>query len=363
MNTQDPSLYRLLLDNQSTAIVLLDAQLRLQYMNPAAEMLLAVSGPRSQGQPINELLNDPAQLLQGLQQALASNHAFVHRDAQLQAFDERPITVDYTATPLHDQNQRLLLLELLPKDRLQRISREADQLTQHQTSRQLVRSLAHEVKNPLGGIRGAAQLLERELNDEGLADYTNIIIAEANRLSALVDRMLGSNKQPELTLGNVHEILERVASLLDTESQGNVTLVRDYDPSIPDLPLDRQQMIQALLNIGRNALQAISEAGQHDGRIVLRSRTLRQFNIGRQRHRLVVHLEIIDNGPGIPATLQDTLFYPMVSGRAGGTGLGLSIAQHIIAQHQGLIECHSQPGHTVFSIYLPLPGANAHEPH
>lgn len=219
----------------------------------------------------------------------------------------------------------------------------------------LVRGLAHEIKNPLGGIRGAAQLLSRELPEESLKDYTNVIIEEADRLRNLVDRMLGSNKLPNLAPTNIHEVLERVSSLVEAESQGSITLVRDYDPSIPDLLLDREQMIQAVLNMVRNAMQAI--AGQNDlrlGRITLRSRTLRQFTIGHTRHRLVCKVEIIDNGPGIPAELQETIFYPMVSGRPDGTGLGLAIAQNIISQHQGLIECESHPGHTVFSLFLPL---------
>jgi two-component system nitrogen regulation sensor histidine kinase GlnL len=219
----------------------------------------------------------------------------------------------------------------------------------------LVRGMAHEIKNPLGGIRGAAQLLARELPDEGLKDYTNVIIAEADRLRNLVDRMLGSNKLPMLAMTNIHEVLERVCSLVEAETQGGITLVRDYDPSLPDVLIDREQMIQAVLNIVRNAMQAISAQNElRLGRITLRSRAMRQFTIGHIRHRLVAQIEIIDNGPGIPPELQDTLFYPMVSGRPDGTGLGLAITQNIISQHQGLIECDSHPGHTTFSIFLPL---------
>jgi len=219
----------------------------------------------------------------------------------------------------------------------------------------LVRGLAHEIKNPLGGIRGAAQLLARQLPEESLRDYTNVIIEEADRLRNLVDRMLGSNKLPSLAMTNIHEVLERVCSLVEAESQGCITLARDYDPSLPDVLIDREQMIQAVLNIVRNAMQAISSQNElRLGRITLRSRALRQFTIGHVRHRLVARVEIIDNGPGIPAELQDTLFYPMVSGRPDGTGLGLAITQNIISQHQGLIECESHAGHTAFSIYLPL---------
>lgn len=244
---------------------------------------------------------------------------------------------------------------MLPRDRLLRITKEEAQLSKQETTKMLVRGLAHEIKNPLGGIRGAAQLLARELPEEHLKDYTEVIIEEADRLRNLVDRMLGSNKLPSLSMTNIHEVLEHVASLIEAECQGSIILVRDYDPSIPEVLMDREQMIQAVLNIMRNAMQAL--AGQNElglGRLTLRTRTLRQFTIGHIRHRLVTRIEIIDNGPGIPAELQNTLFYPMVSGRPDGTGLGLAITQNIISQHQGLIECESHPGHTVFSIFLPL---------
>ena len=347
--------HRLLLDNLTTATLLLNAELRLEYMNPAAEMLLAVSGQRSHGQFISELFTESAEALNSLRLAVEQAHPFTKREAQLTSLTGQSITVDYAVTPILHQGQTLLLLEVHPRDRLLRITKEEAQLSKQETTKLLVRGLAHEIKNPLGGIRGAAQLLARELPHEELRDYTNVIIEEADRLRNLVDRMLGSNKLPSLAMTNIHEVLERVCSLVEAESQGGVTLVRDYDPSLPDVLIDREQMIQAILNIVRNAMQAI--AGQNDlrlGRITLRSRAVRQFTIGHVRHRLVARVEITDNGPGIPAQLQDTLFYPMVSGRPDGTGLGLAITQNIISQHQGLIECDSHPGHTTFSIYLPL---------
>ena len=354
--TINDALHRLLLDNLTTATLLLDSQLRLEYMNPAAEMLLAVSGQRSHGQFISELFTESPEALSSLRQAVEQAHPFNKREAVLTSVTGQTLTVDYAVTPLLNRGQTLLLLEVHPRDRLLRITKEEAQLSKQETTKLLVRGLAHEIKNPLGGIRGAAQLLARELPEEHLKDYTNVIIEEADRLRNLVDRMLGSNKLPSLAMTNIHEVLERVANLIEAESQGGITLVRDYDPSIPDLLIDREQMIQAVLNIVRNAMQAIA-AQKHDmglGRITLRSRTLRQFTIGHTRHRLVVKVEIIDNGPGIPAELQETIFYPMVSGRADGTGLGLAITQNIISQHQGLIECESHPGHTVFSIFLPL---------
>ncbi|MHC6227832.1 nitrogen regulation protein NR(II) [Pseudomonas sp. X10] len=353
--TISDALHRLLLDNLTTATILLNAELRLEYMNPAAEMLLAISGQRSHGQFISELFTESAEALNSLRQAVEQAHPFTKREAQLTSLSGQNLTVDYAVTPILNQGQTLLLLEVHPRDRLLRITKEEAQLSKQETTKMLVRGLAHEIKNPLGGIRGAAQLLSRELPADELRDYTNVIIEEADRLRNLVDRMLGSNKLPSLAMTNIHEVLERVCSLVEAESQGLITIVRDYDPSLPDVLIDREQMIQAVLNIVRNAMQAIS--GQNElrlGRITLRSRAMRQFTIGHTRHRLVARVEIADNGPGIPAELQDTLFYPMVSGRPDGTGLGLAITQNIISQHQGLIECDSHPGHTNFSIFLPL---------
>ncbi len=349
------ALHRLLLDNLTTAVLLLDAELRLQYMNPAAEMLLAVSGQRNHGQFISELFTESPEALAALRQAVSQAHPFTKREATLTSLNGHSQTVDYAVTPIPARRETLLLLEIHPRDRLLRITKEEAQLSKQETTKLLVRGLAHEIKNPLGGIRGAAQLLSRELHEPSLRDYTDVIIEEADRLRNLVDRMLGSNKLPSLPMTNIHEVLERVCSLVDLESQGRITLVRDYDPSIPDVLIDREQMIQAVLNIVRNAMQALaSQNDLHLGRITLRTRTLRQFTIGHTRHRLVCKVEIIDNGPGIPPELQDTIFYPMVSGRADGTGLGLAITQNIISQHQGLIECESHPGHTVFALFLPL---------
>ncbi|QLF93778.1 nitrogen regulation protein NR(II) [Pseudomonas sp. ABC1] len=349
------ALQRLLIENLTTATLLLDSRLRLVYMNPAAEMLLAVSGQRSHGQFISELFTESPEALTALRQAVERAHPFTKREATLTSATGQALTVDYAVTPILNRQDTMLLLEVHPRDRLLRISKEEAQLSTQETTKMLVRGLAHEIKNPLGGIRGAAQLLARELPDEHLHDYTAVIIEEADRLRNLVDRMLGSNKLPSLSMTNIHEVLEHVASLLDAESQGRLVLTRDYDPSIPEVLMDREQMIQAVLNIMRNAMQAL--AGQVElglGRLTLRTRTLRQFTIGHTRHRLVARIEIVDNGPGIPLELQNTLFYPMVSGRPDGTGLGLAITQNIVSQHQGLIECESHPGYTAFSIFLPL---------
>jgi two-component system nitrogen regulation sensor histidine kinase GlnL len=248
------------------------------------------------------------------------------------------------------QGRRELMVELNRLDRLLRISRDESLLAQQKATRELLRGLAHEVKNPLGGLRGAAQLLEKELHDESLKDYTRVIIEEADRLQTLVNRILGPNSMPRKQSTNIHEVLERVRSLMLAEKHNNLTIVRDYDPSIPNLMVDPDQLIQAVLNIVRNACQALDGNGQ----IILRTRVLRKFTIGNQNHRLVACISIIDNGPGIPPELKEQIFFPMITGRAEGTGLGLSIAQSLIHQHHGLIEHDSEPGKTVFSIILPL---------
>ena len=230
-------------------------------------------------------------------------------------------------------------------------------MAQHQAARAVVRGLAHEIKNPLGGLRGAAQLLERELSDESLKEYTRVIIGEADRLRNLVNRMLGPNTLPQKALINIHHVLERVRSvvLADTpvgalNAAPGVRIIRDYDPSIPDFQADRDQLIQAVLNIVRNAVQAVGDTGD----ITLRTRIQRQATISQQRYKLAVRIDIVDNGPGIPTDMLENIFYPLVTGRPEGTGLGLSIAQSLINQHQGLIECTSRSGQTIFTLLLPL---------
>jgi two-component system, NtrC family, nitrogen regulation sensor histidine kinase GlnL len=283
--------------------------------------------------------------------ALASGQPFAEREVAMPLPDGREITVDCTLSPIRDGDHPVeVLVELQPKDRQLRISREERLIAQHQAVRDLVRGLAHEIKNPLGGLRGAAQLLERELPDPTLREYTQIIIDEADRLRNLVNRMLGPSKLPDPEEINIHQILERVRSLARAECGDRVEIGRDYDPSIPALVGDREQLIQALLNLVRNATQAVDLGGK----VVLRTRILRQFTIGGERYRLVVKIDIQDNGPGIPPELMPRIFYPMVGAREGGSGLGLSIAQALVNRHRGLIECASRPGETIFSVLLPV---------
>ncbi|PRY72967.1 nitrogen regulation protein NR(II) [Halomonas ventosae] len=343
-------MYQRLMEHLTTAVLLLDGELRLRWMNPAAEALLAISLSRLKGFPLPSLVDGGSEVGELLAKARDEFHPFTQREARLTLVTGEVLTVDYTVSPLAADE---LLLEVEPRDRLLRISREEALQTRQETIKVLARGLAHEVKNPLGGIRGAAQLLERDLDDPGLKEFTRIIIEEVDRLRDLVDSMLGPNRMIRHEPLNIHKVLERVRSLLIVEQPG-VWVERDYDPSLPDLSGDESQLIQAVLNVARNAVEAMTEAGVASPRLTLRTRARRQFTLGTERHRLVCEVAIIDNGPGIPESLRETLFYPMVSGRAEGSGLGLSIAQSILHQHQGLIECDSEPGHTQFRLLIPL---------
>jgi len=249
-----------------------------------------------------------------------------------------------------DGAARTLLLEIHPIDRLLRISREEGLLMAQEATRSVLRSLAHEIKNPLGGLRGAAQLLERELPNDELREYTRIIIGEADRLRALVDSLLGPARALERVSVNIHELLDHVYRLVRAEAPEAVAITRDYDPSLPPLQLDRDQMIQAMLNLARNAVQAL---GRH-GQLTIRTRAITGGTIGEKRHRVVASVQFEDNGPGVPAELGETIFYPLVTAQPGGTGLGLAVAQDIATRHDGLVEFESRPGHTVFSLLLPM---------
>ncbi|EMP53995.1 signal transduction histidine kinase, nitrogen specific, NtrB [Marinobacter santoriniensis NKSG1] len=350
--------YKSILDSLTTAVLVLQDNLKIQYLNPAAESLFETSMTRSQGQPFADSLVDSEDALKTLYAALENGQSYTRREAEFLLPSGARLTVDYSVTPI-SLDPTELLIEIQPRDRLLRISREEDIISQQETTRILVRGMAHEIKNPLGGIRGAAQLLDRELSDEDQREYTQVIIDEADRLRSLVDRMLGPHKALQLAPTNVHEVLERVRTLLEAESKGRVIFCRDYDPSLPELIGDKEQLIQAFLNIARNAMEAAFEnqTGQTNSEpptITFRTRALRQFTIGHRRYRLVCRVDIIDNGPGIPPDLLQNIFYPMISGRASGTGLGLSITQSIIGQHHGLVECESEPGQTDFIIFLPL---------
>lgn len=347
---RNKAMYQRLLEHLTTAVVTLDGALRVRWLNPAAEALLAVSLSRVQGTRLDSLEGENGAVAELLNKALGEQHPFTQREAVLVLPGGEATTVDFTVTPL---NESELLLEIEPRDRLMRISREEALIARQETIKVLSRGLAHEIKNPLGGIRGAAQLLERDLPNPQLAEFTRIIVEEADRLRDLVDRMLGPNNLVHHEALNVHQVIERVRALLEVEHH-RVDYVRDYDPSLPELRGDDAQLIQAVLNVARNAVQAMEESGTEHPQLILRTRARRQFTLGAERHRLVCEVAVIDNGPGIPASLRETLFFPMVSGRAEGSGLGLSIAQSILHQHQGLIECDSHPGCTEFRLMIPI---------
>jgi two-component system nitrogen regulation sensor histidine kinase GlnL len=342
-----------ILDSISTGIVALDGNLRVTALNAAGQALLETSEARCLGQHAGKLVMSSKEWLETLEHVLSTKSPHASRSVSLMLLSGQEIHVDVIITPVTDEaGEFTLLVELMAIDRLLKISRDESQLHAQETSRAVIRGLAHEIKNPLGGVRGAAQLLARELPNEELAEYTRIIIREADRLRDLVDRLLGPNRQLDRRPLNIHEILEHVRNLITAESDNCVTIIRDYDPSLPEFPGDRAQLIQAVLNIMRNALQAAPDPKACQ--ILLRSRSQRQFNVGAQVHRLVCRVDIVDNGPGISAELLPSVFAPMVTGRADGTGLGLSIAQSIIHLHGGVLECESRPGETRFTFYLPM---------
>jgi len=330
--------------------MMVDSSLRLVSINPAGEMLFEISARQILGQTIADLLPRNLALVEELTEAVRTGHPFTEHGLRINLNDGREVTVDCTVTPLTTGGATELLMEWALVDRLLRLAREEKMLDQHATSRALIRGLAHEIKNPLGGLRGAAQLLERELPNKELTEYTRIIIREADRLRGLVDRMAGPNAPLNKRPTNIHQIFEHVRSLILAEIPQGISVRRDYDPSLPEFPADSDQLIQAILNIARNAVQALDGKGI----VRLRSRIERQLTIGQHRHRLALRAEIEDNGPGVPEELKEHIFYPMITGRAEGTGLGLSIAQDVIHQHGGLIECISRPRQTIFRVYLPM---------
>ncbi|MGF1715173.1 nitrogen regulation protein NR(II) [Photobacterium chitinilyticum] len=341
----------LILDNLVTAILLLDEGLTIRYVNPAAEQLLSFSKRRLNNARFPDLLQHSSLDLGLIQDTLQSGQGLADSDVTF-VIDGRHYTLEVNASPLSWQKELLILLELKPIDQQRRISQELSQHAQQQAAKELVRGLAHEIKNPLGGLRGAAQLLEKTLPDPSYTEYTQMIIEQADRLRNLVDRLLGPQRPGSRQVDNIHVVLEKVRQLVAIDSGSNIQLHRDYDPSLPDFTMDPEQLEQAILNIVSNAAQALQ---QHDGgNIILKTRTAHQTLIHGKRYRIAAKVDIIDDGPGIPGDIQDTLFYPMVTGREGGTGLGLSIAQNLIDQHQGKIEVVSWPGHTKFTIYLPI---------
>jgi two-component system nitrogen regulation sensor histidine kinase GlnL len=332
----------------NTAVLMLDEGLHVTYANPAAETLFAQARKQMVGMPFDTALPGNDEFVHRLAHAIEAQAGFNDNDLLLEV-EGYPVHLHCVITPAESGEARLVL-EFRELQQQLKIAREAKMLEQQQANRELIRNLAHEIKNPLGGIRGAAQLLERELQDAELREFTQVIVKEADRLQSLMNRLLTPNRLPQIERVNIHEVMERVRTLLLAEFPEGLEIKRDYDTSLPEITGDKEQLIQAILNVARNAAQATGGLGE----IRMVTRIARQVTIARMRYRHAIAVSIEDDGPGVPPDLADRIFYPLVSGRQGGTGLGLSLAQSFVSQHHGLIEFESDPGRTRFTLVLPL---------
>ncbi len=343
------------LDLLATLVAVVAPDGAVLYANAALEDALGMSRRSITGAQLQDCFTEPSLLQNALSGASDNEYAALRYDAWLRrlSYDPLPVHVVVAQTDVAGE----VIVELLPLEQQTRQEREERLIDQAQANKELIRNLAHEIKNPLGGIRGAAQLLELELDNKQLTEYTQVIIHEADRLQSLVDRLLAPHRRPHVVGDvNIHEVCERVRSLIVAEFPRGLKVVRDYDTSIPEFRGDKEQLIQAVLNIAHNAAQALADrVAAGDAEIILRTRVGRQVTFGKQRYRLALELHVIDNGPGVPDSIKDRIFFPLVSGRDGGSGLGLTLAQTFVQQHHGLIECESEPGRTDFKILIPLP--------
>ena len=335
------------LDILATAVLLVDESRAIRYLNPAAENMFGISAHHILEHPLSDLFGQNKELIRALDSALQQGASFTEHELHVHT-NGHQLQLSCTITPLEYQ-AGAAALEFHPVGGSMKIAREEQALAQAHASQTLLRQLAHEIRNPLGGIRGAAQLLEAELDAPNLAEYTQVIIKETDRLQGLLDRMLAPARRPNVQTVNIHEVIERVRSLLLAEFP-ELSVRRDYDLSLPEIKADPEQLIQAMLNVARNAAQAMHGKGD----IQFRTRIARQVTLAMKRWNLAMRIEIIDNGPGIPEDLRDTLFFPLISGRDGGTGLGLTLAQSLVQRHEGAIHMESAPGHTCFSILIPI---------
>ena len=342
-------------DLLATLVAVLDSGGTVLFANAALEDAIGTSRRTIEGSHFPDCFDEPHILQNALEGAGSNEFAALRYDAFLKRLNHEPMPVHVIVAQTERPGE--IIIELLPLEQQAKQDREERLIDQAQANKELIRNLAHEIKNPLGGIRGAAQLLEMEIDSRELVEYTQVIIHEADRLQSLVDRLLAPHRRPHVVGDvNMHEVCERVRSLILAEFPRGLRVVRDYDISIPEFRGDREQLIQALLNITHNAAQALAERiADGDAEITFRSRIARQVTFGKQRFRLALELHVIDNGPGVPASIKDRIFYPLVSGREGGSGLGLTLAQTFVQQHQGLIECESVPGRTDFKLLIPLP--------
>lgn len=343
-----------ILDYLNSSIICLSAKLSINQVNATAEVFFDTSEKVLLGKPFASLFDPKTDntILSSLKFCLQHNHPITEHEATLVLSNGKTITTDYSVHPIVEVNQLNLLVEIQPIDRHLEIARDGQTILQQMASQQMARGMAHEIKNPLGGIRGAAQLLEGEINHPDLKEYTDVIIREVDRLQRLLNNMLGPNKKIEKQNTNILEVLEHVRSLLLAEFSG-IQIHRDYDPSIPEIMADKNQLIQAFLNVARNAAQAVSKKGH----IIFKTRITRQHTIAHHRHKHVMQIDIIDNGPGIEKELMENIFLPMVTSKANGSGLGLPIAQQIIFGHNGIIQCQSEYDHTTFTTLLPFESA------
>jgi two-component system nitrogen regulation sensor histidine kinase GlnL len=325
------------------------------FANAALEDALGSSRRTIQGSQIALCFTDSQAMQTALKGADGREFAALRYDAWLKRLGQESLPVHVIVTPTELSGE--VIIELLPLEQQAKQDREERSQEQAQANKELIRNLAHEIKNPLGGIRGAAQLLEMEIEAKELHEYTQVIIHEADRLQTLVDRLLAPHRKPHVVGDvNIHEVCERVRSLVLAEFPQGLRIVRQYDISIPEFRGDREQLIQAVLNIVHNASYALEDRIEDgDAEIILKTRIARQVTFGKQRYKLALELHVIDNGPGVPDTIKERIFYPLVSGREGGSGLGLTLAQTFVGQHDGLIECDSVPGRTDFKILIPLP--------
>ena len=352
--TMKDDFYTSIVDSQSTAILILNKKCEVEYLNPAAEAIFGISRKRASGTPLSSVLVDKeSDFFERMQDSINKGQSWTEHECLLRVSDKKEITANCTINPVQLDSEERVLIEIVILDRQLKIMKESHLLKDHQATRSMLRGMAHEIKNPLGGLRGAAQLLEAELEENELTEYTGIIIKEADRLHKLVDRMLGPNMVPNKMLHNIHEVLHHVYSLVSAENSSNIKFRIDYDPSIPTINFDRDLLVQAILNITRNAIRAV----ESNGEIIFKTRVLRRYTINGSFHKLVACLSVIDNGPGIPEDIAAKIFFPMVSGQNEGSGLGLAISQMLINQHNGLIEFESEVGQTEFKIMLPIENA------
>lgn len=351
---KSPVRYAEAFDLLATLVTVVRIDGQVVFANAALEDVMGLPRRAIQGSPLSSYFTETQAFENAMQGAHSNAFATLRYDAHLRRPQQEPLPVHVIVAPTDVPGE--VLVELLPLEQQTRQDRESRLIDQAQANKELIRNLAHEIKNPLGGIRGAAQLLQMEVVSRDLIEYTQVIIHEADRLQLLVDRLLAPHRRPHVVGDvNIHEVCERVRSLIMAEFPKGMRMVRDYDTSIPEFRGDREQLIQAVLNIVHNAAQALADRIiEGDAEIILRTRINRQVTFGKQRYRLALELHVIDNGPGIPLDIKDRLFFPLVSGRDGGSGLGLNLAQTFVQQHHGLIECDSFPGRTDFKILIPL---------